>query len=93
VNILISPLGRACLADFGLASIKDSQVLNMSSGSNSRAAGTLRWQAPEILDSTSVHADSDGGNTLTSDIYALACVYYEVKAARYPSDEMWPLKT
>jgi len=83
-NILISPFGRACLADFGLASIKDSQVLNMSSGSNSRAAGTLRWQAPELLDLASVHAESDGCNTLASDIYALACVYYEIFSGEVP---------
>lgn len=37
-----------------------------------RAAGTLRWQAPELLE------DDDVCNSPASDVYAYACVCYEV---------------
>jgi len=45
VNILITPSHRACLADFGVASCKDSTSLVTTF---TPTAGTLRWQAPEL---------------------------------------------
>jgi serine/threonine protein kinase len=60
VNILITPSHRACLADFGVASCK----------------GTLRWQAPELLDPEL--DDASCRATSASDVYAYACVCYEV---------------
>ncbi|KAJ6577986.1 kinase-like domain-containing protein [Mycena capillaripes] len=49
-NILINDDGRACLADFGLALAFETQAFSTSSAGSTR--GTLRWLAPEILDSS-----------------------------------------
>ncbi|KAI3611393.1 hypothetical protein WG66_002148 [Moniliophthora roreri] len=68
-NILITPHGRACIADFGLSRLTDSRVLAMSSTAPTSAC-TLRWSAPEILSGTP--------HTYQSDVYAFACVCYEV---------------
>ena len=68
----MTPSRRACLADFGLACAKETQSLAVSSGAPTRAGGTLRWQAPELL------TDDDARNTLATDIFAYACVCYEV---------------
>ena len=72
VNILITQSGRACLADFGLAAAKGSQSMAVTTAMITRAAGTLRWQAPELLE------DDDVCNSPASDVYAYACVCYEV---------------
>ena len=61
------------LADFGLSKvIEDLNEVNMSSTSTA-CAGTLRWKAPEL-----VETDSNNGVTLASDIWALGCTIYEV---------------
>jgi serine/threonine protein kinase len=84
VNILITQFGRACLADFGLATAKDSKSLAVTSAPMTRTWGTLRWQAPELLD-----PDLDDAkciNTMASDVYAYALVCYEVSDV-YPGDQ------
>ena len=48
----------------------------MSSMSSNRTTGTLRWQAPELLNPES--EEGDGRNNMPSDVYAFACVCYEV---------------
>ena len=71
--------GKACLADFGLASAVDSQAMRWSSLlTASPMGGTARWQAPELLDYLSDDVDDKGQNTMASDIYSFACVCYEV---------------
>jgi serine/threonine protein kinase len=75
----VSSSGRACLADFGLASIRDSQVLRSSPSADSEAMGTTRWQAPELLDPC---ADSRG-TTLACDVYSFACVCFEVNTTNH----------
>ena len=77
VNILITNDHKACLADFGLASVEDSQALALSSMSSGRTTGTSRWQAPELLDCQLADAERQGRNSLASDVYAFACVCYE----------------
>ena len=72
VNVLVSDEHRACLADFGLSTASDSQVLNISSLSTKNAGGTLRWTSPELLEGV------QPVNTSSSDIYSFACVSYEV---------------
>ena len=76
VNILMTQSHRACLADFGLATTKDSMSFAVTSGAISRAGGTLRWQAPELWEPDS--NDTSCENSLASDIYAYGCVCYEV---------------
>ena len=74
VNVLVTEEQRACLADFGLSTVSDSQVLKISSLStkNVQVGGTLRWTSPEIFEG------EQPINTSSSDIYSFACVSYEV---------------
>jgi serine/threonine protein kinase len=74
VNILVSPSRRACLSDFGLATARDSKPTVRTYMSTSRATGTLRWQAPELL----LDTDTDSRTTFATDVYAFAMVCYEV---------------
>ncbi|KAL0060009.1 hypothetical protein AAF712_013187 [Marasmius tenuissimus] len=53
VNVLITPSGRACIADFGLSRVADPEVLRITS-STSRALGSVRWLAPELLEAESI---------------------------------------
>ncbi|KAJ7915950.1 kinase-like domain-containing protein [Mycena leptocephala] len=72
-NILINNDGQACLADFGLALAIESQALSTSSAGSTR--GTLRWLAPEILDSS---RKAERQALLTKrDIYAFGCTILE----------------
>ncbi|KIM71892.1 hypothetical protein PILCRDRAFT_82369 [Piloderma croceum F 1598] len=83
-NILVTASGRACLADFGLAIVIDSQV---NKSPSVESAGTPRWQAPELLqgDFGDVgHCNS----SRESDIYAFACVCYELISGNLPFHEI-----
>jgi hypothetical protein len=76
-NILISPSGRACIADFGQATTKDSKPVVMTVNSTRGSSGTMKWQAPELLDQ---NLDGIGQpNTPATDVYAFAMVCYEVR--------------
>ncbi|KAF9256017.1 kinase-like protein [Marasmius fiardii PR-910] len=79
INILITPSGRACIADFGLSRIADSHGLQMTT-STSRPTGTARWLAPELL--------SGGRNSKESDIYAYGCVCYEIFTGSHPFPDL-----
>ena len=70
VNILITASLRACIADFGLSRVADTQGLRMTT-SNTRPVGTARWLAPELL-------IGGGRSSKESDVYSYACVCYEV---------------
>ncbi|KAG6830263.1 hypothetical protein H0H87_008653 [Tephrocybe sp. NHM501043] len=81
-NILVNELGRACLADFGLSSISDKEILAWTSYSSAASkGGTVRWQAPELFDP---EGDEEKRNTEASDMYAWACVAYEIFAGQVP---------
>ncbi|KAK1227557.1 hypothetical protein PQX77_009467 [Marasmius sp. AFHP31] len=80
LNILITPEGRACIADFGLSRIADTLVPKLST-SSTRATGTARWLAREILSDNS-------GPTKESDVYAFACVCYEIYTTLLPFHEL-----
>ncbi|KAH0582049.1 hypothetical protein H2248_011708 [Termitomyces sp. 'cryptogamus'] len=76
-NVLIDISGRAYLADFGLSSVTDPEIIKWTSqpaiGSK---GGTTRWKAPELFKfkTTTIQAY----NTKASDVYAWACICYEV---------------
>ncbi|KAJ6473077.1 kinase-like domain-containing protein [Mycena sanguinolenta] len=72
-NILISDNGQACLADFGLALAIGSQAISTSSAGGTR--GTLRWLAPEILDSS--RKSERLASPTKQDIYAFGCTILE----------------
>lgn len=91
-NILITPSKRACIVDFGFATlVESSSALQVSLTSTSSklngGGGTIRWLAPELLGSTlegdmedDIEADmaEDLKTAPPSDIYAYACICYEV---------------
>ncbi|ESK94344.1 hypothetical protein Moror_8209 [Moniliophthora roreri MCA 2997] len=79
LNILMTPSHRACIADFGLSRVADSQLLKLTS-STSYAAGTARWSAPEV------HMGHRA--TKESDIYSYGCVCYEIITRTYPYHEL-----
>ncbi|KAJ6553397.1 kinase-like domain-containing protein, partial [Mycena capillaripes] len=81
LNVLVTRSGRAVLADFGLASVAmNSKIPGLSSTTHS--GGTTRWQAPELL-------RPDGTrNSVASDMYAFACVCYEIFTEKVPFFEV-----
>ncbi|KAJ6487044.1 kinase-like domain-containing protein, partial [Mycena sanguinolenta] len=76
-NVLVTSSLRACIADFGLSSVVAGLSSLQFTNSSVRArGGTLRYQAPELLD--------EGHNNLQSDIFAFACVAYELLTGNLP---------
>ncbi|KAJ7083012.1 kinase-like domain-containing protein [Mycena epipterygia] len=81
MNILVTPSGRACVADFGLSSIVDALTLRFThSTTSARGGGTARHQAPELI--------SNGPNGFASDVYAFGCVCYEILTGKAPFFEI-----
>ncbi len=79
-NILISNSGSAYLADFGLSSINDPEILRWTSlKTMTQVGGTVRWMAPEIMDDI----EDDFRPTFAADVYSLASVMYEVLLSAY----------
>ena len=63
---------RAYIADFGLATVLDTESATTLTGST--IMGTPRWLAPELF--------SRAGHTYATDIYAFALVCYEASYIR-----------
>ncbi|KAJ7915743.1 heme peroxidase [Mycena leptocephala] len=70
LNILVTPSGKACIADFGVSSITHAMTLLFTTSTANGRGGTARYQAPELF--------QGGRNHFGSDVYAFACVCYEV---------------
>ncbi|KAF9256238.1 kinase-like protein [Marasmius fiardii PR-910] len=83
VNILITPDGRACIGDFGLSRVADTQAIRLTSSTTVHARGTTRWLAPELL-----RTDPPCIASMSSDIYAYACVCYEIFTGNIPFHEL-----
>ncbi|KAJ7126685.1 kinase-like domain-containing protein, partial [Mycena epipterygia] len=81
MNILVTPSGRACIADFGLSTMTDVMTLRFTHSTVSAHGGTARYQAPELL-------AGDSLNHFGSDVYAFACVCYEILTGKVPFFEM-----
>ncbi|KAK6996948.1 kinase-like domain-containing protein, partial [Favolaschia claudopus] len=79
INVLVTRSGRAVLADFGLSSVTDSKILLSTS---TKAAGTMRWQAPELFQGSP--------NSFASDMYAFSCVCYEIFTGNLPFHRLTP---
>lgn len=87
VNILVSSSGRACLADFGLATTQDSQAQLQTTIS---VAGTPSFMAPELL---KARANSSLLSTLDRrpcDIFAFGCICYEMYNGTRPFSSLLP---
>ncbi|KAJ7606526.1 kinase-like domain-containing protein [Roridomyces roridus] len=81
-NIFITPSFRACIADFGLSSIiTPFSSIRFTNSSKRTQGGTIRYQAPEL--------HRGGENDLRSDIYAFACVVYEMLTGKPPFPELY----
>ncbi|EDR06616.1 uncharacterized protein LACBIDRAFT_299574 [Laccaria bicolor S238N-H82] len=83
LNVLVNRSGRGCLADFGLANLADEDILRWTSiqTTGHQSNGTLRWQAPELIDPPS---EESAKATPASDIYSFACVCYEIYTGHIP---------
>ncbi|KAJ7861778.1 kinase-like domain-containing protein [Mycena leptocephala] len=81
-NILVAPSGRACIADFGLSSIVDELSMNLTVSTSRGQAGTLPYLAPELL------LSNECSNHFGSDVYAFACVCYEILTGKMPFFEV-----
>ncbi|KAJ7982934.1 kinase-like domain-containing protein [Mycena polygramma] len=80
-NILVTPSGRACIADFGLSFIVDRLSDQFTPYTTNARGGTARYQAPELLKGESL-------NHFGSDVYAFACVCYEIFTGKVPFFEL-----
>ncbi|KAJ7855358.1 kinase-like domain-containing protein, partial [Mycena leptocephala] len=80
VNILVTPSGKACIADFGLSSITHAMTLLFTTSTANGRGGTARYQAPELF--------QGGQNHFGSDVYAFACVCYEIMSGTIPFPEL-----
>ncbi|KAJ7238060.1 kinase-like domain-containing protein [Mycena haematopus] len=80
INILVTPSRKACIADFGLSSIADIMTLRFTHSTSYVQGGTARYQAPELLRGESRH--------YSSDVYAFACVCYEILTGMIPFHEV-----
>ena len=67
-NILVGRNREAKIADFGLANFA-----NMSATYTTARMGTPRWMAPELMDNSQKFQ-----RTTKSDIFAFACIAFEV---------------
>ncbi|KAG1812195.1 kinase-like domain-containing protein [Suillus subaureus] len=80
-NILITSSGRACIADFGIVTARDSRIQMTTTASG--VVGTLHFMAPELLAAESA-ADIQNLDRRRCDMYALACVCYEMFTGMRP---------
>ncbi|KAJ7778225.1 kinase-like domain-containing protein, partial [Mycena metata] len=80
-NILLTPSGRACIADFGLSTIADAVSLRFTHSTRSARGGTARHQAPELL-------LGEMQNHYGSDVYAFGWVGYEILTGKAPFYEL-----
>ncbi|KAF9263062.1 kinase-like protein [Marasmius fiardii PR-910] len=81
VNILITPDLRACITDFGLSRVSATQMLLSET---SRSKGTMRWLSPELMRPGPRCVPSS-----QSDVYAYACVCYEIFTGNVPFYEVF----
>ncbi|KAG6909000.1 hypothetical protein DXG01_002386 [Tephrocybe rancida] len=85
VNILVDGFGRACLSDFGLSGVADSEIIKWTTQSSAASkGGTARWQAPELHDPDI----EDIHNSKESDVFGWASTSYEVFTGKRPFFEI-----
>ncbi|KAJ7043120.1 kinase-like domain-containing protein, partial [Mycena alexandri] len=79
INVLVTPLHRACIADFGLSTIVNAMSLQFTHSTADMQGGTARYYAPELF-----RPKSKMQKHLGSDIYAFAYVCYEILTGDVP---------
>ena len=83
-NILVGRDGFAKLCDFGLAKALGEPTGLTNAGP---AQGTTRYMSPELVD------DDDAAATVTSDIWAFACVAGEVRNSTRRLLGLWLIRS
>ncbi|KAK1217164.1 hypothetical protein PQX77_020172 [Marasmius sp. AFHP31] len=78
LNVLINADERALIGDFGLSRVVEAHAPGLFT-STTGAKGTTRWSSPELLDWVSPCSTS-----IRSDVYAYACVCYEIFTGKQP---------
>ncbi|KAG6809294.1 hypothetical protein H0H92_000783 [Tricholoma furcatifolium] len=87
-NILVNDLGRACIADFERSSIPDKDILAwIAVSSEAQTGSSFRYKAPELFGKNG----KPQTNTTASDMYAWACVAYEIFAGEVPFAHLIPI--
>ncbi|KAG5653804.1 hypothetical protein H0H81_010474 [Sphagnurus paluster] len=81
INILVAKSGVACIADFGLSSVVDAKLMTWTSNHSLESSGTIRYQAPELLDPED---EEVAQNSEASDVYAWSCVSYQIFTGTAP---------
>ncbi|KAJ6598287.1 kinase-like domain-containing protein [Mycena vulgaris] len=81
LNVLVTPSRRACIADFGLSKVSDAMTLRFTHSIATPQGGTGRYQAPELL-------QGESKTDFASDVYAFACVCYEILTGKVPFHEI-----
>lgn len=76
-NILVDQDGRARIADFGLAKVRDPQTGGVTLTATHQAMGTPHYMAPEQL-------SSSGAVDHRADLYSLGVVLYEMLTGDLP---------
>ncbi|KAJ6551314.1 kinase-like domain-containing protein [Mycena capillaripes] len=83
LNILVTPSRRACIADFGHSLIANAMTLRFTHSTVTGRGGTARYQAPELF-----LGQSPSQKHFGSDVYAFACVCYEIMTGKVPFHEL-----
>ncbi|KAF9259830.1 kinase-like protein [Marasmius fiardii PR-910] len=79
LNVLITPDERACTGDLGLSRVAEAYALTLPASIASQSKGTARYLSPELL-----MPDQSSTSTRCSDVYAFACVCYEIFTGNVP---------
>ncbi|KAF7358833.1 Kinase-like protein [Mycena sanguinolenta] len=76
INVMVEPLGRALLCDFGLARIKADMTSRTRTKGDAFVPGSRNWMAPELLSGSLPRTPSD--------VYAFGMTLYELYTDEVP---------
>ncbi|EJD39881.1 kinase-like protein, partial [Auricularia subglabra TFB-10046 SS5] len=78
-NVLISDVGDALLADFGLSTFVDKSTYTLTTATSIRNMHTARFAAPELLIGEDERTVRPRSKTRESDVYAFGMLILEVR--------------